>query len=208
MTVYRIKGDGEFFIARLPEELSQGLGTDFLAEYNDASPNSRRQKAQEWSEIPLQLYKGFTTDKTGQSTLFLDAINACNVVQGAEIIVSNSAKNKIEDYVKGECIFLPVNLLGAPQKYWLLYVTNILDCLVIKDSKLHKNRYSPKSVRHYSFDEKKLENTYLFRLPGHLGYLEDKDFSTSCFLNLVKNEEIRGFEFWFCNKPEDDPIVS
>jgi hypothetical protein len=207
MLVFRLKGDGEYVTAfpELTEEVL--IVEDFLAERNNPDPMCRWRKAEEWKEIELQSYPGYNY-KEGEAFHFNDAINASNSVLGAGIIVSDQAKLELTPHIKHECIFLPVNLTQAPQKYWMMYITNVLDCLNIKNSKFSHIRFPPKGVRHYSFDVEKLEKVHLFRLPGHFDYLEDRDFATQRFLDLTRKLGIRGFEFWELNKPGQDPIVT
>ncbi len=208
MLVFRLKGGSEYVIAFLPQLMEEVLLVkDFLAERNNSDPMCRLRKAEEWEEIELQPYPGYNY-KEGEPFHFNDVINASNSVLGAGIIVSDHAKLKLAPHIKHECVFLPVNLMPAPQKYWMMYITNVLDCLNIKNSKFSHIRFPPKGVRHYSFDVEKLENVHLFRLPGHFDYLEDRDFATQQFLDLTQMLGIRGFEFWELNKPGQDPIVT
>lgn len=208
MLIFRLKGDGEYVTAAPPERMEEVLLVkDFLAERNNSDPMCRWRKAEEWEEIELQPYPGYNY-KEGEPFHFNDVISASNSVLGAGIVVSNQAKVKLVPHIEHECVFLPVNLTQAPQKYWMMYIANVLDCLDVKNSRFSHIRIPPKGVRHYSFDIEKLENVHLFRLPGHFDYLEDRDFATQRFLDLTQKLEIRGFEFWELNKPGQDPIVT
>jgi len=208
MLIFKLEGDGEYVTAAPPGMLEMVvLVKDFLAERNNPDPMCRWRKAEEWEEIELQPYPGFNY-KEGEPFNFNDVISASNSVLGADIIVNNQTKLKLAPYLEHECVFLPVNLTQAPQKYWMMYITNVLDCLNIKNSKFSHIRFPPKGIRRYSFDVEKLENVHLFRLPGHFDYLEARDFATQRFLDLTLKLEIRGFEFWELNKPGQDPIVT
>jgi hypothetical protein len=204
MSVFELKGDGEFLVAGL---VDMGLlNESFFVEKDNPNPICRWEKAKCWHEIELQTYPGFNHVE-GTTSYFNDVIHARNAVQGIGIIISDDAKTRLSPYVFHECAFLPINLLESPQNYWFMYITNILDCIDVEKSQFRTNRFSPKSVKYYSFDVEKIENTYLFRLPGHYDYLEDRDFATSRFLQLAKELDLKGFEFWECNKPGKDPIV-
>jgi hypothetical protein len=205
MEIFRLQGDGEYLVAGFLEH--QDKVEDFFVEYKNSDPMCRLKRSQEWYEIVLQPYPGFN-HKQGQDFYFGDVIRARNIVQGAGIMISDFAKTRLEPYIQHECAFLPVNLLQAPQKYWFIYITNILDALNIEKSQFKSNRFSPKTVKYYSFDSNQLENVYLFRLPGHFDYLGDRDFATLRFLELTQKLELKGFEFWDCNNPHKDPIVT
>jgi hypothetical protein len=208
MLVFKLEGDGEYVTAALPGMLEMVvLVKDFLAERNNPDPMCRWRKAEEWEEMELHPYPGFNY-KEGEPFYFNDVINASNSVLGADTIVSDQAKLELAPHIEHECVFLPVNLMGAPQKYWMMYVTHVLDCLDIRNSKFSHIRNPPKGIAHYSFNVEKLEDVYLFRLPGHFDYLEPRDFATQRFLDLTRKLGIRGFEFWELNKPGQDPIVT
>lgn len=208
MLVFGLRGGSEYVTAFPPQLMEEVLLVeDFLAERNNPDSMCRWRKAEEWKEIELRPYPGYNY-KEGEAFHFNDVINASNSVLGAGIIVSNRAKLELAPHIERECVFLPVNLTQAPQKYWMMYITNVLDCLNIKNSKFSHIRFPPKGVRYYSFDVEKLENVHLFRLSGHFDYLEDRDFATQRFLDLTQKLGIRGFEFWELNKPDQDPIVT
>jgi hypothetical protein len=207
MRIFRLRGGSEYVAASLAGSLEQAIVMNFLAERDNPDPMCRCKKADEWNEIALQPHPGYN-HQPSQNLHFNDAINASNAVQGASIIVSDHAKQLLIPHVSGECVFLPVRLEQAPQKYWLMYVTNVLDCLNVKDSKFIRRRFPPNGVKYYTFEADKLENIYLFRFPGHFDYLEDKDFATQRFLDLIQQLGLSGFEFWELNKSEQDPIVT
>jgi hypothetical protein len=208
MIIFKLRGDSEFIAAAKPEAMNSIVTVEnFLAERDNSDPMCRWEKAKEWKEIDLLPYPGYSYEE-GEPFRFNDVISAGASILGASIIVSDQARLKLMPYIGKECVFLPVHLLQAPQKYWMIYITNILDCLNIKDSKFTNKLYPPRRIKHYSFDIKKLANVYLFRLPGHFDYLDDKDLATQRFLDLTQNLGIGGFEFWDLNKPDQDPIVT
>ena len=207
MRIYRIKGDGEYespFWASDEEEKDDG---SFWAERDNHDLQSRRKKASDWKKIKLK-FNSVSSDKQIRDIDFNlpDSINIFSLKQGLEMIVSDTAKQKLYPYIKHECAFLPVDLVDISSEYWVLYVTNILDCLDIRNSKF--GRYKPKRIRKYAFEVNKISKTYLFRLPGHYDYLVDRDFASQLFLNLVQDLELRGFEFWECNNLGQEPIVT
>lgn len=205
MCIYRLKGDGTHLWPNwLPDEERVDHGF-FFAERENADPDCRLKIARTWENIRLFPYPSDET-KHKIEQYFPDAIGISYVYHGIRTIVSEKARQLLKPFISSECVFLPMTLEQSPQKYWVLYVTNILDCLDSKQSKF--GRMTPKGIRSYHFLEEKLENTYLFRLPGHYEYLDSHDFATPAFLNLVQDLKIHGFKFWECNRPGQVPIVS
>lgn len=205
MVVYRLRGDS---ITVFPDWAVGEEKRDhdfFYAERGSTDPECRLKAANMWKSIRLVPFAD-TAKKDVEGENLPDAINITYIYHGIGIIVSEHAKQLLEPFLQNECVFLPMILENSSQRYWVLYITKILDCLDEERSKF--GRISPKSIRKYFFHEEMLENTYLFRLPGFHEYLDSNDFATQSFLDLVQRLNIHGFEFWECNKPGQDPIVT
>jgi hypothetical protein len=207
--VYKLKGDSIHIEPRWPageERQDHGL---FYAERGNADLDCRLKFATTWETIRLFPHHSSFTGSEGECKTdehFPDAINISYIYHGVRMIISEKSRQLLQPFIGSESVFLPVILEQSPEKYWALYVTKILDCLDVERSKF--GRMLPKSIRQYHFLEEKLKDTYLFRLPGHYDFLDSNDFATQAFLNLVLDLGLNGFEFWECNKPCQDPIVS
>lgn len=168
---------------------------EFMPERNSPNLSSRIKVIQNWRLIEVSSFSREDYEAGIEGLVFLDAVSYSAPLMGFHTLVSNSAKEKLEPYIKDECAFLPLTLVGAPEQYWVLYVTKIVNCLDMSRSKFGK--FSPRSIRLYFFHEENISSRYLFRLPGpaHLDYMSTDDFATEAFRALVNELDISGFTF-------------
>lgn len=135
---------------------------------------------------------------------FMDAIGLSNatpdngILLGVSTIVSESARDKLLDFLDGECSFIPVEVIGAPQQYYILWVHKICDALDESRSRLtdasdnmYKNWKRPMRT---VFQMEKITAKYLFRLP-QWKYDMNRDIATPAFRDLVRDQKISGFNF-------------
>ncbi|HSI11011.1 MAG TPA: DUF1629 domain-containing protein [Chthoniobacter sp.] len=130
------------------------------------------------------------------------AINGMSSWNGGDLFVSKEAMERLRPHVGKECEFVPAEIEGAAQPYYLLWITNLIDALdrersVMQDvSRSEPDGTRLKRVQEFCFHEDVLTGHLLFRLPGK-GFSEDclKNFCTHEFVELVKKLEIDGFTF-------------
>lgn len=118
------------------------------------------------------------------------------ILLGFECIVSESARDKLAPYLKDECTFVPVELAGAPQPYYILWVHKICDSLDEERSRLGDDDFTPGKKRPFRavFHLDKINATYLFRVP-QWKYDMDCDLALTSFRDLVHDLKITGFTF-------------
>jgi hypothetical protein len=150
---------------------------------------------------------------------YQDAITAGAI--GFKTIVSESAANKLAPYLGDECIFVPVNLDGAPQTYYIMWLTKIYDAVDEKRSMILDATYpGQKRAFNVSFFLKDIEAKYLFRAPGwkYTAGLLNKDLCLKAFRDLVLQLKLTGFCFYPAgtgllmklqsNSPKETKLVS
>lgn len=153
-------------------------------------------------EFPRWARHRLTVPSGKKSYVVADAINGMSSWNGGDLFVSQRAMEKLLPYVREECEFIPAEIEGAKQPYYLLWVTKLIDALDYERSALQDVPWAEadgtrlKRVRDFSFHESVLRGCLLFRLPGK-GLSEDclKNFCTDDFVELVKQLEIDGFTF-------------
>ena len=166
-------------------------GNAWYPELSSSEANCRRSAALNWITLEISWTVGETQAKPA---VWADALGFGKTIRGFETLVSESARNILLPYIGGECLFLPVEIPEAPTRYFVLYVTRLLDCLDSRTSRFSgENPFGPRLVSLPSLKSEKV-NGFLFRLMGGLGYQLDYDFATDEFITLVRGLGLRGFK--------------
>ena len=133
---------------------------------------------------------------------FLDAIEINSftpnggILLGFDCAVSEVARDKLIPFLKDECTFVPIEIQGVPQPYYIMWVHKIYDALDEERSRLGDDELSPERKRPFRavFHLDKIDATYLFRVP-QWKYDMDCDLALKPFRDLVKQLKISGFSF-------------
>ena len=166
-------------------------GNAWYPELSSGDADCRTCAAITWK--PLEISWSVGENQTAP-TGWADALGFGKTIRGFETLVSESAREVLTSYIGGECQFLPVEIPGAPMRYFVLYVTRLLDCLDTKTTRFSgQNPFGPRLVSVPSFRSESL-NGFLFRLMGGRGYQLDYDFATNEFIKLVRGLGLRGFK--------------
>ena len=128
---------------------------------------------------------------------FLDALSIdrhtldCFIL-GMDTLVSESARDKLAPFLKEECSFIPVDLVGAPQPYFVMWIHKICDAIDEERSLLGNDDWNPLKKRPFraAFHLNKIDAHYLFRVP-QWKYSMDCDLALKPFRDLVEKLKIR-----------------
>jgi hypothetical protein len=129
---------------------------------------------------------------------------------GCNICVSENARKKLEPELGDQTMFLPIEVVGAPMPYWILYVTRYYNGIDLRRSRLKVPSASiadrRKELRQPAFiDSAELDGLYLFRVAGSQEFTPFAlgDFATHRFLDLVSDLKLGGFSFLPARAPEE-----
>ncbi len=114
---------------------------------------------------------------------------------GAIPVFSQHAYNVFKDVLHREVVFHPMQIEG--EQFYVAKITNIIDCLDPKRSKLSRNKVTGRvsRIHNYVFDLEKLKDTYLFRVP-ETQYMEV--YFTDKFKAMMDEHELKGL---YIDKP-------
>lgn len=145
-----------------------------------------------WRQAPHIRAKAFFEDATGPGF----SLPGCN------LCVSDHARIELTPYLKDQATFLPINIRGAPQTYWVLYVTRYYDKIDLSNSKVRipsayisDRRLELREPAFYESEE--LSQLHVFRVRGTSEYVPFAlgDFATEKFRSLVSAIGLGGFSF-------------
>jgi|GEM_PF-955285 len=120
-------------------------------------------------------------------------------------LISNDAKRKLENEIQSLVEFLPVEILDSDGEYYILNVSNILDCLDKKKPNLtmSSDGINILDIKEYSFNT--IDNFYskVFRI---------KNFEKTIYVNddiksLFENSGLKGFKFEDTSLPYENPFT-
>jgi hypothetical protein len=130
------------------------------------------------------------------------AINGMSSWSGGDLFVSEKAMERLQPHLEGECEFLPAEIDGVPEPYYLMWITKLVDALDREKSTMQAVSWTEpdgtrlKRIHDVVFHKDRLAGRLLFRLPGK-GFSEDclSNFCTEDFVELVTKLQIDGFTF-------------
>jgi hypothetical protein len=136
-------------------------------------------------------------DVMGLSSLTGDSSKRGGSLRGIRTIISQSACDKLAPYLKNECVFVPTEVEGAPEPYYILWVRTICDAIDENHTSLARDLIFPNKMRPIRpvFRLDGVSAKYLFRLPQWKYITMDCDLASKAFRDLVKQLNIKGFEF-------------
>jgi len=170
---------------------SGGHGDAWYAELSSGDADCRKCAALTWRTLEILWAVG---ENQTAPAVWSDALGFGKTIRGFETLVSESAREVLTPYIGGECQFLPVEIPGAPTRYFVLYITRLLDCLDTRATRFSgQNPFGPRLVSVPSFKSESV-NGFLFRLIGGRGYQLDYDFATDEFIELVRGLGLGGFK--------------
>jgi hypothetical protein len=132
-----------------------------------------------------------------QTFIAADAIQGMGSWIGGDLFVSQTAAQALASHLKGQCIFVPAALENAPEPYYLLWVTTIVDALDEQRSMTKTVAESErKRVYEYVFREDAESGPFIFRLPGARYTLDSlENCCSDRFVELVASLGLDGFNF-------------
>jgi hypothetical protein len=162
-------------------------------------PGARRNAAAKWAGMTVFA----SQDKSSRSKAFFeDAIGPGFSLPGCTLCVSETARRVLEPAVGDQAAFLPIEVVGAPMPYWILYVTRFYDGVDLRKSRLKVPSTAIADRRQELRDpvflnSRQLEELYLFRVTGTHEFTPFAlgDFATQRFLDLVVTQKLGGFSF-------------
>lgn len=150
---------------------------------------ARRNVLSIWKSITLRpsAYKGKPDPKR------LKDIHSFSTFAGLSMIVSQRCRGVLEHEFPGAALYLPVEVEGASQSYWGLWVTQVLDALDLKQSQITEIAPTLRRVGVRRYREDVIANHGMFRLPMIYG---ESDHVTSEFKAIVERHRLTNFRFW------------
>jgi hypothetical protein len=131
-----------------------------------------------------------------KTPLFLDAHFVFSHPFGFVSCVSQRFMECMAPYLSGQCVFVPVEVAGAPAPYFILWVTRILDALDEEQTRVATSwKDGRKVIARAKFREEVVGGSLLFRLPGKRYFAQDSDYATEPFIELCQRHELTGLEF-------------
>jgi len=169
----------------------------------DDGPNplltARHAAADKWPGLQVFAERGH--DKRVKS-YFQDAIGPGFSLPGCDVAVSEHAREVLAPILGDHVRFLPLDIVGAPCKYWAFYVTKYYYGALDETLTVFSPPYSSapdrrKMLRAAAFkSSKELEELFVFRVPGTVAYVvPDITYATQNFFDLVAEHRLGGFNF-------------
>lgn len=142
-----------------------------------------------WEPVVLRMstYKGKPDPRR------LKDIHGFSAFAGLAMIVSQRCRDVLQHEFPGAAMYLPVEVLGAPQQYWALWVTEVVDALDLEQSQITEIAPTLKRVSIRQYQEDVIANYAMFRLPMVYG---ESDHVTDEFRTIVEKHGLTNFGFW------------
>lgn len=122
-----------------------------------------------------------------------------NTWRGKSYIISQNMIDKIGYVLEKYGIFLPLEVVDREEKLYRYWVTNELECIDKKKSKIDKSWSSNYfMINKLIIDKSKYDGSMIFRIKDK-DYASNKYFVTEDFIDLIKEHNLKGFQFYRCN---------
>ena len=177
-----------------------------------ADQGARGRAARHWAGMTVLARQAAGVNK---KAYFQDALGAGFFLPGCVTCVSDRGMRVLEPHLRGQVSFLPLEILGAPMPYWILYATRFYDKIDIERSSL---REAPSYVadrraelrQPWFLDSPELAGLMIFRVAGAKDYVPFAlgDYVTQNFVDLVIAHRIGGFAFTPCHAGGDAALES
>lgn len=181
-------------------------------------PTARHAAADKWPGLQVFTERGH--DKRVKS-YFQDAIGPGFSLPGCDVAVSDHARDVLAPILGDHVRFLPLDVVGAPCKYWGFYVTKYYYGALDETLTVFSPPYSSapdrrKMLRAAAFKpSKELDELFVFRVPGTVDYVvPDITYATQKFCSLVTELRLGGFNFLriyykgFKLGPSEKPVLT
>lgn len=182
------------------------------------APTARHAAADKWPGLQVFAERGH--DKRVKP-YFQDAIGPGFSLPGCEVAVSEHARGVLAPILGDHVRFLPLDVVGAPCKYWAFYVTQYYYGELDETLTVFKPPYNSapdrrKMLRAAAFNpSEQLDKLYVFRVPGAVDYVvPDNTYATQKFFDLVTEHRLGGFNFMkiyykgFKLSPSEEPVFT
>lgn len=163
------------------------------------SPLARVEAAKHWPGLQVVAEPG---EEKRLKTYLQDAIGPGFSFPGCDLAVSDHAREVLEPVLGDQAMFLNLDVVGAPFRYWAFYATQYYDdldedlCVLAPPYDSAPDRRM--MMRHAGFKQtERLDHLYVFRVPGTERYTPPYNvtFATQRFLDLVVKHQLGGFTF-------------
>jgi len=122
-----------------------------------------------------------------------------NTWRGSSYIISQNMIDKIGGILDKYGIFLPLEVVDRKEKLYRYWVTNELECLDKEKSKIDRSwNNNHLSINKLIINENKYDGSMIFRIKDK-DYVDNEYFVTEEFIELVKEHNLKGFQFYRCN---------
>jgi hypothetical protein len=158
------------------KEGSAGLIFNELRDWDKIEVALGKDVAHDWIALDAKIAKGKPRDFVQMGTL---------------LVCGNEAWQLLENKLKNEVQPLPIKV--GELHYYILNVTNIVDCLDTSASRFLRTPFDATGgeIIKYVFQQDKLVNTFLFAIPQ----MPKIVFATSAFKDLVEGLQLQDITF-------------
>lgn len=162
-------------------------------------PSARVEVAKRWPGLRVVAEPG---EEKRLKVYLQDAIGPGFSFPGCDLAVTDHAREVLEPVLGDQVLFLDLDVVGAPLKYWAFYATTYYE-MIDEDLCVITPPYESASdrrpmVRQVGFRQtEQLEELYAFRVPSTAVYRVPYNvtFATQRLLDLVVKHNLGGFTF-------------
>jgi hypothetical protein len=150
---------------------------------------ARRSVLGVWNSVVLEL----RTHKGKPDPKRLKDIHGFSGYAGLSSVVSDRCRVVLQNEFPDSALYLPVEIEGLAQRYWALWITDVVDALDLDRSQLTTIAPTLTRVGIRCYREEAVESHPLFRLPMVYG---EPDHVTDQFKAVIEKYKLTNFLFW------------
>lgn len=119
-------------------------------------------------------------------------------------VISEAALTILNSIIHDDVELLDIEIKNENRRFYLVNVTNILDCLDYDNSVIKRfDNGKIICIPVHAFFEEKTTEAAVFRLPDH----ESEVFATERFVEAVENSSLEGFSFQETPEEDENPFA-
>lgn len=164
-----------------------------------SQPADRSRAAARWNGLTIAPLRASDPKATA---FFEDATGPGFSLPGCTLCVSERVRDALGPALEGQAVFLPIEIRGAPEKYWIFYVTNYytgidLHRSVFRDAPSYSQDRRRELRSPVFVETPELKELLVFRVPSSSEFVPFAlgDFATQRFKDLVIEAGLSGFSF-------------
>jgi hypothetical protein len=209
MQAYELRGDLDRVLLQ-PKSFVNRISKEFFATFNPEVESAIEQIRSVPASLPSWwIFESLPLSNKRTKLRFSDFVSSSCGYPGTELFVSERAVDLLNPFLSKECAFLPVQIDGAPTRYFYPWVLTTTDAIDRSKSEFKDDVYLDWSGQRrsrlmtFEFREEKVDGRLLVRLPGaHLSLVSQVTYCTSAFIELVRKLKISGVH---CLRSAQDP---